>query len=100
MAIEFRENLACRDCVNERLTQMFRIAQEAVANAVKHAKASQIVISLDCGPNRPLVLAVRDDGVGRARTARPEGGLGMRIMFYRARGVCSRFGTPREAEPW
>jgi len=43
-------------------TALFRIAQEAIANIVKHAEASQVKIELTC--KRDLVLAIEDDGVG------------------------------------
>ena len=43
-------------------TVLFRIAQEAITNVVKHAEASQVKIELTC--ERDLVLAVEDDGVG------------------------------------
>jgi signal transduction histidine kinase len=82
--IEYSENLACASCRNEHLVQLFRIAQEAVANAVKHARPGCIDISLHCGPDRRLVLAVRDDGIGRQASAPSQGGLGLRIMTYRA----------------
>ncbi|MBI4806463.1 MAG: sensor histidine kinase [Desulfovibrio sp.] len=82
--IDYSENLACARCRNEHLVQLFRIAQEAVANAVKHAKPACIDIALHCGPDRRLVLTVRDDGIGRQAASVPQGGLGLRIMAYRA----------------
>ncbi|WP_300160882.1 sensor histidine kinase [Solidesulfovibrio sp.] len=85
--VAYREDLGCAPCRNEHLVQFYRIAQEAVANAVKHARPTRIDITLACGPDRRLTLAVRDDGVGR-RAARPTGGgLGLRIMAYRARMI-------------
>ncbi len=42
---------------------LLRIAQEAITNAVKHAAAGSIEVSLECVPHK-LVLTVRDDGVG------------------------------------
>jgi signal transduction histidine kinase len=41
--------------------ELFRIAQEALSNALKHARASRIDVTVDLGSKR---LAVRDDGVG------------------------------------
>jgi signal transduction histidine kinase len=90
VAIEYVENLACEPCRNEHLVQFYRIAQEAVANAVKHARPGRITITLSCGFDRRLALAVRDDGVGRQAAVRSEGGLGMRIMSYRARMIGAR----------
>ncbi|OLN30372.1 Adenylate cyclase [Desulfovibrio sp. DV] len=82
--IEYSQNLACACCCNNHLVQLFRIAQEAVANAVKHARPGCIDIALHCGPDRRLVLTVRDDGIGRQAVAASPGGLGLRIMAYRA----------------
>lgn len=47
----------------ERETLFFRVAQEAVTNAVKHASASQIDIRLSRAGDR-VELRVRDDGIG------------------------------------
>lgn len=82
--IDYAENLACPCCRNEHLVQLFRIAQEAVANAVKHGRPGCIDITLSCGPDRRLALAVRDDGIGRQAAAPSPDGLGLRIMAYRA----------------
>lgn len=64
---------------------LFRIAQEAVNNAVKHAEGSRITISLEDG-GADLKLSVRDDGKGFRRHAK-HGGLGLHIMHYRAEAV-------------
>ncbi|EKO40227.1 MAG: signal transduction histidine kinase [Solidesulfovibrio magneticus str. Maddingley MBC34] len=87
IVIQFCGNLPCSPCRNEHLVQLYRIAQEAVANAVKHAKPSRITISLGCGPDRQLTLAVRDNGIGHRTAARTSGGLGLRMMAYRARTI-------------
>lgn len=87
VAIRYVETLSCSPCRNEHLVQLYRIAQEAVANAVKHARPGRITISLACGPNRRLTLAVRDDGIGHQTAARTAGGLGLRMMAYRARTI-------------
>lgn len=63
---------------------LYRIAQEAVNNAVKHARASNIVIYLSREPGA-LVLAVRDDGSGLAKNLGPKStGLGLGVMQHRA----------------
>jgi PAS domain S-box-containing protein len=64
-------------------THLYHIAQEAVNNAVKHARASHLVLSLvrrdDLG-----ILTVEDDGIGLRGEARGDTGLGLHIMGYRA----------------
>jgi PAS domain S-box-containing protein len=63
--------------------QMFRIAQEAVLNAVKHARAKTITIRLSA-EHDGLVLSVRDDGIGLPPEPGATDGMGVRIMQYRA----------------
>jgi len=71
-------------------THLYRIAQEAVANAIKHGRARRIKIVLSSTPAQ-ITLAVRDDGSGFRKTLRPTKGLGMRIMNYRADVVGGTF---------
>jgi signal transduction histidine kinase len=85
--VQYREHLPCSPCRNEHLVQLYRIAQESVTNAVKHAHPGRITISLDCGLDRRLILSVADDGMGRRAAAGSPGGLGLRIMAYRARMI-------------
>jgi signal transduction histidine kinase len=57
-----------------------------VVNAVRHARARRIGISLECVPGQSQVrLVVSDDGVGRGAGAPSRGGLGLRIMAHRAK---------------
>jgi signal transduction histidine kinase len=66
----------------EVATQLFRIAQEAVGNAVRHARPQHITIVFE-RTESSLRLLARDDGAGMAAGA-GDGGMGMRIMRYRA----------------
>ena len=66
---------------------LFRIAQEAVNNAVKHGGAKEITIRLQEDGGR-LVLEIQDDGVGLPAKPDPQAaGMGLHIMDYRARSV-------------
>jgi len=68
---------------NLNATHLYLIAQEAVRNAIKHARPRNIRISLKS--NQRLVLRVLDDGIGMpARPTDKHGGLGLRIMRNRA----------------
>ncbi|KHK02406.1 sensor histidine kinase [Desulfovibrio sp. TomC] len=83
--IEFHRELYCQACRRSHLAQLYRIAQEAVANALKHARAGRIVVSLACPAGQGTVLAVRDDGCGRCGAKASAGGLGLGLMAHRAR---------------
>lgn len=65
-------------------THLFRIAQEAVNNAITHGRAERIEISLSSKNGKGL-LRVLDDGVGVFPEARDSDGIGMHTMAYRAR---------------
>jgi PAS domain S-box-containing protein len=62
---------------------LYRIAQEAVNNALKHARATRIVIRLAVEGGK-VRLSVSDDGVGMAVETPDHHGMGLHIMKYRA----------------
>jgi signal transduction histidine kinase len=64
---------------------LYRIAQEAVTNAVKHSGAKNILISLDRNPTHTCVT-VQDDGKGFVVKKRGKG-LGLHMMRYRANAL-------------
>ena len=74
--------------------QMYRIAQEAVGNAIKHGQADRIVISLDLQEDGPL-LRVEDNGVGLPEPIPVNGGMGLRIMAHRAKLIGAAFDIRR-----
>jgi len=67
-------------------THLYRIAQEAVTNAIKHGKPSRIEISLTRTPSR-INLIVKDNGVGKSAQPRKKRGMGLHIMRYRAGAI-------------
>jgi signal transduction histidine kinase len=67
----------------EAVTDLYRIAQEAIRNAAKHSGAREISVRLDLGVAR-LVLTVEDDGRGMPSTQTKRSGMGLKIMHYRA----------------
>lgn len=86
IAIRINQDRSCAHCNNEHITQFYRIAQEAITNAVKHSGASRIDVELDCKSHAGHVfLSVRDNGIGRQAEPPSHGGLGTRIMAHRAR---------------
>jgi signal transduction histidine kinase len=64
---------------------LYRIAQEAVTNAVKHSGAKNILISLDRNPTH-ICVSVQDDGKGFV-PRRGGKGLGLHMMRYRANAL-------------
>jgi PAS domain S-box-containing protein len=70
----------------EIATHLYRIAQEAVHNAVKHGRARLVQVNLSTSVGR-LILEVADDGCGFSGAAPAGGGLGVQIMLYRARMI-------------
>lgn len=86
--IELNARQHCVACNNDDVIQLYRIAQEAISNAVKHARASRIVVTLDCQAEAAVLnMSVCDNGVGCSSPAASAGGLGQQMMAHRARMV-------------
>lgn len=62
--------------------QLYRIAQEAMRNAIKHAESRHVDISL-VGDQQAICLMIEDDGQGLPELEQHLG-MGLRIMSYRA----------------
>jgi signal transduction histidine kinase len=73
---------------------LYRIAQEAITNAVRHGKARHINIRLDSTANE-MVLTISDDGIGLPENAGNGDGLGLRTMAYRANMIGAIFNIER-----
>lgn len=72
---------------NKAATQLYRIAQEAVANAIKHSQAERIEISLSLVDGM-IDLSIRDNGRGIPDHAGEKGtGMGLLTMSHRARMI-------------
>lgn len=71
-------------------THLYRVAQEAVNNAIRHGKPKQIVISLSHFKER-IELTIEDDGAGLPDDWQKSPGLGTRIMAYRAAMIGGTF---------
>jgi len=65
-------------------THLYRIAQEAVNNAIKHGKARNILISL-FARDESGTLRIENDGLGMSEPSLNDSGMGLQIMSYRAR---------------
>jgi len=77
--------------------QLYRIAQEAVGNAVKHGHAENIWIHLEANEHGKR-LQIIDDGRGQPPYSVDGKGMGQRIMSYRAERIGANFSV-RRREP-
>jgi len=75
------ETVPVRDSV--AALNLYRIAQEAIGNAVRHGKAQEICVLLQPGKDRVTML-IRDDGCGIPQPQPQSPGMGLRTMRYRA----------------
>jgi signal transduction histidine kinase len=75
---------ANRSMADTTAKHLYRIAQEAISNAIKHGKARRIMISLDVSDLR-TILRIQDDGAGFDPGNIQGHGMGLNIMGYRAR---------------
>jgi signal transduction histidine kinase len=82
--VECDSNLAVNN--KNASTHLFRLAQEAINNAVKHGRAHRVGILLGTQGEK-AVLRITDDGVGLPPESARRAGLGLRIMTYRAQKV-------------
>jgi PAS domain S-box-containing protein len=64
-------------------THLYRIAQEAVTNAIKHGQSRRIEIGLSHRRNK-FLLSIQDDGLGFSEGLENKEGMGIRTMNYRA----------------
>jgi PAS domain S-box-containing protein len=71
---------------NAVAVHLYRIAQEAATNAIKHGQAKSILLSLTSNNSR-LILKVQDDGAGFPAAAPKAKGMGLRVMHHRARMI-------------
>lgn len=80
---------------NAAAVQLYRIAQEAVNNVLKHSQAHSIAIELKTTAGR-IELKITDDGIGLPG-GQPAGGMGLHIMDYRARTIGGKLTIARAA---
>jgi two-component system sensor kinase FixL len=71
---------------NAVVVHLYRIAQEAATNAVKHGRAKCILFSL-ASTGSHLILKIKDDGAGFPPATPKAKGMGLRVMQHRARMI-------------
>lgn len=102
--VQSRSKVRCRFTVDDPVLitdevaaiNLFRIAQEAVNNAIKHSRAKNITIGLGAVEDE-VTLTVNDDGIGFPTQLDRQSGMGLHIMNYRARMIGAALDVRRGA---
>jgi len=76
---------------------LYRIAQEATNNAIRHGKAKEILLKL-ASTDGSVCMTVEDNGIGLAESDIWSGGMGMRVMEYRARAIGASISISRRPQ--
>jgi DNA-binding LacI/PurR family transcriptional regulator/signal transduction histidine kinase len=79
--LEVSKGFAVRD--SEKAIQLYRIVQEALANARKHSRAKEIKVGLYMD-HETVSVEVSDNGIGIPAITRDDSGMGLHILKYRA----------------
>lgn len=98
VACTFATQGKCDVAEDGAATQLLRIAQEAVRNAIRHGAAKKIDLRLT-GEADAIVLRIRDYGKGFTRDAARRDGLGLRIMAHRAHIIGAEFAIAAAPDP-
>lgn len=86
VACRYVGSRALPELSEDACAHLYRIAQEAVTNAMRHGRARNIAI--DCAvADQRIVLTVTDDGAGLPSTPAAAGGMGLSIMQFRANAL-------------
>ncbi len=89
--VRFRAEIWPALTLSERdASHLYRIAQEALTNAARHAKPTSVEIFL-LVTHSTFLLSISDDGVGICNAAGSDAGMGLKIMRYRASMVGAKF---------
>ncbi len=75
---------------NHSIQQFYKIAQEAISNAVKHGQAARVWISVNRGEHK-LALTIKNDGLPFSLPEEKKSRMGLRIMNYRANTIGATF---------
>ena len=79
------------------VTHLFRIAQEALTNTMKHGEATQVMLSLRKSGDW-IALSIQDNGVGISEEPPRGRGLGLELMKHRAQSIGATLEIGRAGE--
>lgn len=85
--LQFEENFEAEKVFNPEVAlSLFRVCQEALGNALKHANASLISIKFSCSTANGFVFEIKDNGKGFVTSEKPlDGHYGLENMKARAK---------------
>lgn len=92
--VQARNTVACQFSCDDAVlihdevagNNLYRIAQEAINNALKHGHAKNISVGLGAVEDE-VTLTIKDDGIGFPETLEGANGMGLHIMNYRAKMI-------------
>lgn len=94
----FEDDSQAAVCNHALATHLFRLAQEAASNAIKHGQATEISIHLTADPGW-IHLGISDNGAGfDPQSVSPSTGMGVRIMQFRAGMIGGTLTIERNAQ--
>lgn len=73
-----------------QIIQIYRISQEAMSNAIKHGRATEISVRLEAHTDS-MELSIKDNGLGFSKNDGASSGVGLNIMSYRASALGGEF---------
>jgi len=82
---------------NFMATHLYRIAQEAINNAIRHGRAKNIYLEIDASDQR-LIMTVKDDGIGFLPVLEKKKGMGLNIMKCRAKMIGASLSIRKDAD--
>lgn len=90
-ALQIKCRFQCTGSFNlpgqEASRELFQIAQEATANAIRHGRAQQILIELGSDDRNRFFLRISNDGAPFATDSTTSEGMGLKLMECRARKI-------------
>lgn len=86
MKVSFRDECGAQMIESDAAVHLYRIAQEALNNALRHSHGTTVQITL-CYEGENVRLTVADDGIGLPEKPGAHKGMGMKTMEYRSHAL-------------
>jgi len=91
----FKSDMRVNISTNGKAVHLYRIAQEAINNAINHGKAKQIWVELATVKEKS-VMKIKNDGYDFPENPHRKQGMGLAIMNYRARMINASLAIHRD----